>query len=169
MSDWLESHLLTLRSLVGATVSGWKCIEMALNEPGDGSDVTWSHHSVPMLQLLVLYACINDTWHSFATYQDDDEWGICLTITDGNPGYARGMSPIFRFRSLPELPTGAIIDVSVNQNDRRNIASIDLRLRDTTVNLFAGEVYENDDGYFAITLMDESVLVQIDGRSPVAT
>jgi hypothetical protein len=169
MTDWLESQLLTLRSLVGTTISHWKCIEMALNEPDDESDLTWYHHSVPMLQLHVLYACINDTWHSLTIYQNDDEWGIYLTMTDGNPTDAQGMSSSFRFRSLPELPTGEIFDVSFNQNDRQNIASIDLCFRDTTLNLLAGEVYENHDGSFAIALLDESVLVQIDGHSPAVT
>jgi hypothetical protein len=168
MSDRVESQLLSLRSLIGSTISQWTCIEMAFNESDDDSDLIWHHPTVPMLQLLVLYVRTNGTWHAISTYQSGDEWGICLSRSDESPSDARNMSPIFRFRELPELPTGVIVDVLCNTNDHGNIASVDLRLHHKTINLLAGEIYEGRDGSFEIKFMDESLLVQTDGHVPIA-
>ncbi|NQV22915.1 MAG: hypothetical protein HQ518_00985 [Rhodopirellula sp.] len=142
---------------------------MALNEPVAESDLIWLHPSVPMFQMLALFGCVHGTWHEFSTYQDDDEFGICIKRLDASAMHVEELSPIYRYRSAHELPTGVISDASYRQNDRRNIASIHLRVNGKAIELSSGEIYECQDGSFEIKMMDESVLVQIDGRSPNAT
>lgn len=83
------------------------------------------------------------------------------------PTDSDGMSPIFRFRSMPELPVGLIVDASCKTDERGNISPFALLVGDKTINLLAGEVYQGRDGSFEVQFMDESVLVQVDGGMPV--
>lgn len=44
---------------------------------------------------------------------------------------------------------------------------VELKIQSRLIRLAPGEVYENQDQSFDVRFMDESVLVQVDGRSPI--
>ena len=144
---------------------------MALNEASTAEALIWYDKSVPMLQLLALFAHVDNQWLRISTYQDDDEFGLSIEPIPSPQELHQwadqnNETSIFRWRMACKLPTGKIAQVVVKQNDRNNIANVEFKIQGRLIQLTAGEVYENQDQSFDIKLMDESVLVQVDGRFP---
>lgn len=166
MPSWVENQVVALKSLAGLTVAHWHGIEMAIREVGADGLPQWRDDSVSFLQLYRLDLMLNDgTNVSILTYQNDDRFGLCrndesLPWTAADDPYS-----IFRPRSLEELPTGTIQDVSVAMN-RDDIAEVCLDIQGRRVQLWAGEIYEEVDGSLRVVFMDESVLVQVDQQRP---
>ncbi len=174
MSDWIESQLNAFQSLRDSSLDEWQVVEMALNEAATPEALVWYDSSVPMLQLLTLFVHVDSQWKRISTYQDDDEFGLSIDPIVAIPEDSRrwpdqnGEPSIFRWRVADELPTGQLSHVVVKQNERGNIATVEFRIQDRLIQLSAGEVYENNNNTFDVMFMDESVLVQVDGRSPIA-
>lgn len=175
MSEWIESQLSSFRSLDESSLSEWQIVEMALNEAATSDALVWYEQSVPMLQLLTLFVHVDSQWKQISTYQDDDEFGLSIDAVMSIPDESRrwpdvnGEPSIFRWRVADELPTGQLSNVLVQQNDRGNIETVEFQIQDRMIQLKPGEVYENDDNQFDVKFMDESVLVQVDGCSPIVT
>lgn len=169
MSEWVELQTTFLRTLTGCEVVRWQGIEMALREAGPSGIPDWRDASAPFLQLYRLDAVLADGREiSITTYQNDDRWG--LYWTDALPmSRLRRDEPngIFRLPGLDTLPKGKIRAVSVVL-DEGDIAAVTLDVAGRNVRLWAGEVYEQNDGSLQVVPMDESVLVQVDGRHPEA-
>ena len=167
MSVWIESQLSAFQSLEGSPLTQWRAVEMALNEAGTEDGLIWYDKSVPMLQLLTLFALIDNQWREIATYQDDDEFGLSIKpipkIDDEMRRWPSksGELSIYRLRVPDELPRGRVSQLSVRQNGRGNIASVEFLIQDRVIQLLAGEVYETHENTFEVKFMDESVLVQV--------
>ena len=164
LSEWLEHQIEKIRSLTGATISEWKCVEMSLGGGEDESEFIWRHPSVPMLQLAIAYFRIGDTWFKFLTYQNDYEYGVYSTKVEDPARIETTWSSGYRFLDQPILPTGRITDVCCRQNDLEDIECVHLQFANRSLTLWAGEVYENLDGTFDIAYMDDGLLVEIDAR-----
>lgn len=173
MTDWIRSQRVHFEQLLNSNVDEWQAIEMALNEASTPEALVWHDKSVPMLQLLALFALVDSQWIRISTYQDDDEFGLSIESILSSPqelcqwADQNDETSIFRWRRPCELPTGRISQPEVKQNDRNNIATVEFKIQGRLIRLAAGEVYENQDQSFDIKLMDESVLVQVDGRFPM--
>ena len=173
MTEWTHFQRVNFEKLLNSNVEEWQAIEMALNEASTPEALIWHHKSVPMLQLLSLFAHVDNQWLRISTYQDDDEFGLSIEpiprAPQGSDQWADqvGNTSIFRWRVARELPTGKISQVAVKQNDRNNIAMVELKIQSHLIRLAPGEVYENQDQSFDVRFMDESVLVQVDERSPI--
>jgi hypothetical protein len=159
--------MASLRALGGCRVTRWFGIEMALRDAGPDGLPDWQDESVPFLQLSRLNLILADgTRAAIITYQNDDRFGLCRDDTlppfeflTSEPG------SIFRERPLDELPPGEIRSVSVLTSDG-DIAEVRLDVDGREVLLWAGEVYEQADSTLRVVPMDESILVQVDGRRP---
>lgn len=174
MSDWVDKQIKLIRTLRKSRILKWACIEMAFNEPWDDgaldadSEIIWSHKSVPYLQFSVLGCLVGDKWFCFKTYESDSVWGIYLTVESEAPVVTGERGSIYRSRELPELPIGKVHDLGVMQNESGDLTCIELlRLGGKTVSLYSGEIYAQDNGGYAVIMMDESILIQVDGRLPV--
>ncbi|MFO0965656.1 MAG: hypothetical protein U0793_08745 [Gemmataceae bacterium] len=165
MNEWVEQQTAFLQALTSCTVLRWQGLEMALRDAGGLPE--WQDGSMPFLQLVRLDVVLGDGGRSSViTYQNDDRWGLCRK--DGlPPSRLRTDEPdsIYRWRWLDTLPTGRIGGLSVRLNEG-DIAEVKLDVEGRELRLLAGEVYERNDGSLRIVLMDESVLVQVDGRRP---
>ena len=170
MNEWVEQQVAYLRALSGCTVLRWQGIETALRDAGEGEQLNWRDGSIPFLQLSRLdLSLAGRPTTSIITYQNDDRWG--LYRKDGLP-LSRLCTDqgdnIFRSRTLDELPRGQIRGVLVSLNEG-DIEEIRLDVEGREIRLWAGEVYEENDGSLRMATMDESVLVQVDGRHPETT
>lgn len=167
MTEWVERQAASLRALNGNRVARWHGIEMALRESGSGGLSDWQDESIPFLQLNRLDLMLaNGIVASIITYQSDDRWGLCRRdalppsrLPTDEPG------SIFRSRPLDELPTGEIQGVTIATKES-DIAEVKLDVEGQEVRLWAGEVYEQNDNSLRVIPMDESVLLQVDGRRP---
>jgi hypothetical protein len=167
VGEWVEQQTAFLRALTGCVVLRWHGLEMALRDAGGDGFPEWQDDSVALLQLGRLDIVLEDgSQTSVITYQNDDRWG--LYRKDGlPPSRLRTNEPdsIYRWRPLDTLPTGRIRGMSVTLNEG-DIAAVELDVEGRELRLLAGEVYEQNDGSLRVVLMDESVLVQVDGRKP---
>lgn len=171
MKDWIEQQVDGLNALCGGDVARWIGIEMAVREDPKPQ---WFDDSVDVLQLGRLDLVISSgAVVPLVTVQDQDStvvaWGLCrrddlppLELEPHEP------SSIYRTRVLSELPTGRITSVNVVQKSHGVIARVSLDVQGQEVSLRPGEVYEQWDGSLRIVEMDESILVQVDGRRPRA-
>ncbi|MFI5932868.1 hypothetical protein [Actinoplanes sp. NPDC051494] len=157
--EWLAERVREFGDLRGRRVEAWTGVEMALREDVGGRP-QFEDPSVPFLQLLSLSARFADgSSLDVGTYQDDNAWGLWPRPASGRDR-AR-WEGIFRWRELPELPTGAIDDVVVTE-DEDQLAEVLLRVRGRPLLMLAGEVYEQMDGRLTFARLDESVLVFTD-------
>jgi hypothetical protein len=143
---------------------------MALREAGEDNQPNWRDRSIAFLQLSRLDLTLAESpTTSIITYQNDDRWG--LYREDGLPPSRLCTDEadcIFRSRTFDELPRGQIRGVLVSLNEG-DIEEIRLDVEGREIRLWAGEVYEENDGSLRVVTMDESVLVQVDGRHPETT
>lgn len=153
-------------ALEGRIVARWEGVEMAVRDH-EGLLPQWYDESIPALQLAVFYVILSDESSlRIHTYQNDDLYGLMVEeeLTPRQPE-ANEPNSIFRFRVLRELPCGQISEMSVNLCDG-DIASVQFKIAEHQVRLWAGEVYEDDSGALTLRGMDESVMVSVDGRRP---
>ncbi|MEN6498676.1 MAG: hypothetical protein ABFD16_30595 [Thermoguttaceae bacterium] len=166
MNDWVQEQIAALKSMYGKTVRRWIGLEMALRD-NDGGLPEWENASIPFLQLERIDAVLEDGETArIVTYQNDDQWGIwrhdqLVALLPHSSEFA-----IYRTRELDELPLGEITNVEVEADDRGDIAAVRFLVAGHCLTLRAGEVYEESDGSLKIVWMDESILLDVDGRKP---
>lgn len=138
-------------ALRGSRVDSWSGVEMALRETGP----QFEDPEVEFLQLLGLRASGDTPW-TVGTYQHDTAWGLWL---GADPAISDDVcwTGIYRWRELPELPTGVIDHVDVVVEDEL-VAEVSLRFGTRTLLLMAGEVHETMTGGLSYHRFDESVL-----------
>ena len=164
---WIEEQIASFHSLSGKCVTQWHGIEMALREADENGLPVFRDSSIPFLQLLELnLTFVDNSTASITTYQNDDRFGLCY---EGGSLTSRNLwdepNSIYRLSLFDTLPTGQIQDVSVSLNEG-DIEEVKLKIEKQEIRLCAGEVYEEFDGSLRIVIMDESILVQVDGKHP---
>lgn len=60
MTEWTHFQRVNFEQLLNSNVEEWQAIEMALNEASTPEALIWYHKSVPMLQLLSLFAHVDN-------------------------------------------------------------------------------------------------------------
>lgn len=165
MSTWIQKQVEALRVLSGCVVVKWFCNEMAVREVGSDGQPQWYDETVPFLQLgRIDVVQLSDKPALLTTYQNHDTWGIYRSdgLASLMPNEPES-GVIFRNREVNELPSGEIKSVDIQLTDC-DIAALCLYIGRHEVTLRAGEVYEEHGGTLRIVEMDESILVQVDGR-----
>jgi hypothetical protein len=164
--EWLVEQVQAFERLRGRNVLHWSAIEMALAEDPVSAEHVWQHDSVPMLQLNLLDAVLDNGTAAVRTSQNDDLWSLSCALGARTGLTTFEPSSIFRARLLRELPVGNINDISVVLNGE-NVALVEIVVEGHCISLRAGEVYEQKNGNFSITNMDECILVQVGGKRPI--
>jgi hypothetical protein len=170
VTKWIEEQIASFYALSRSCVIQWHGIEMALRDANENGLPDFRDSSVPFLQLRELnLTFVDGSTASINTYQNNDCFGLCckngsLALHD----FEDDPNSIYRLRLFDELPKGQILDVSVSLN-RGDIEEVKLMIEKHEVRLCAGEVYENNDLSLHIMTMDESVLMQVDGKHPDLT
>ena len=170
VTKWVEEQVASFYALSRSRVTQWHGTEMALRDANENGLPDFRDLSIPFLQLLELnLTFVDGSTARITTYQNNDRFGLCCK---NGPLASRdlelGPHSIYRSRLFDELPKGQIQDVSVSLNTG-DIEEVKLILETNEVRLCAGEVYENNDSSMHIVTMDESVLVQVDGKHPDLT
>lgn len=164
---WLARQRASYEALVGQEVLDWHGVEMALDgDEDDDQAIVWDHVDVPFLQFYFLTIVFGEQEVRIRTAQGYDSFGLWNLFEEEIPAVtSHEWSGIYRARTIHQLPVGRIraVDVAV-QDDV--VASVVLRIGDKQIALTAGEVYPTGYGSFYIADMDESVLIQVDGRKP---
>ena len=159
-----------LKQLNGLRVVKWSGLEMAARERTSEPPV-WYSHEAPMLQFVYLnIEFSNHSALSLATYQNDNEWGLLLT--DGIQRSDLETSEtncIYRNRVIKELPCGKISGLEVAHSETGDICKLTFNIEDQPISFRSGEIYENNDGSLNVMYMDESILIQVDGKMPVSS
>lgn len=177
---WLAEQIAAFNALAGVEVTQWRAEEMALDE----DPVVWHHPSVPMLQLSLLGGVFSGAERVIRSVQGFDGCGLVFLSLDASnnwlnppgtpdsqrlsPTEHRALDSIFRARHLVELPLGSISNVTVSVENGL-VASVAFTVAGRRVSLVAGEVHAQFDGTFTIGILDESLLVQVDGMHPSQT
>ena len=167
MPDGKLQRVTTINALQGKLILGWRGSEMALREGDVFTDPVWEDPSVPMLQVCPVTLTLENCLFTITTCQHNDQFGLSVA-QDHLPEPEEHHDPcsIFRTRQLAELPTGMVSKVHVELAKDNAIATIRLEIGGDTVDLKAGEVYEEWDGSLRIVYMDESILIQVNGEKP---
>ncbi|MFC9432439.1 hypothetical protein [Nocardia sp. NPDC057030] len=160
--NWLAERSREFASLRGMSVESWVGVEMALREDVGGSGPQFEDPEVPCLQLWGLRASFrNGSVLSVRTYQDDARFGLWA-----NQEYVRDeelWEGIYRRRSLTELPTGHVDQVTVFVDEVDAVlAEVHLQIGQRPLLLIAGEIDETSRGGLVFHRLDESVLAFTD-------
>lgn len=139
---------------------------MATFAPGE---MVWSHPDIPYLQFVDVCATLADGQTLSLRSQFDDGSGVhglyVEAFTDEGFWRPDSSSGIFRHREIAELPTGRMTIVKFRRDGATsNVIAIHARIGSTVVQFLSGEVHERDDGRFDVVELDESVLIQVDGK-----
>lgn len=167
----MSTKLFPISTLAGLVVTRWQGMEMALAEADAASDICWADPSIPYLQLVDLDLVIanGQVFKLWSQLQDGTGFhGLYLEALDALPALFAPDDPssIFRGRSLPELPVGAIEIAELRQDGPNATIEIRLMVAGVEVRLVAGEVHEQQDGSLRVAEPDESILLQVDGVWP---
>jgi hypothetical protein len=68
---------------------------------------------------------------------------------------------IFRARCVSEIPTGKVSSMKVELDEAGNVLELSLCIGNSAIRIVSGEVYENENGSYWISQVDETLLVQI--------
>lgn len=163
MNSWIEQLEKEFYGLEGAVVNKWDCIEVALSE----DPLRWNNPDIEYLQCDRIDIHFKDgTVFSLITCQNNDEFGLYMKNDLSPIDVSDNPLSIFKYRILDELPAGKIKEVFLKKSGKNNISTLCLTINDKKVSFFAAEVDQHSDGYFFIREMDESILVQLNGRKP---
>lgn len=140
---------------------------MAVRGDEDEGAIEFSRHDDPCLQLAHLTAELGTgEVVTLTTYQDMTCFGLLLQAGHEPPD--RVTDGIFRWRQLPELPTGLVESALVRVEDQWEshplpaatdvLAELALVVGGRELLLLAGEAYETREGSLRWCRFDESVL-----------
>ena len=144
----------------------WIGVEMAFSEGTESTPVIWEHPSIPFMQFDRLEAILDNgnVVNLLSRIDDGSNWfGI----------YARSLTSsllrlepyedgsIFRTRFVSEIPAGKVSSIKVKLDDAGNVLEFSLCIGSSTIRIVSGEVYDNEDGSYWISQVDETLLVQI--------
>lgn len=165
-------------------VVSWKGCEMALSENGAwvlddagiesfrSREVQWTHPAVPYLQMTEVVLSLADGRTFSLLSQQEDGTGVHgLYLISGlheSSQPTASAAAIFRARELVELPKGAMQVSELHRDGANNVIELVLRVDSSVIRLLSGEVYEREGNRFEIVEVDESILIQVDGKSPCA-
>ena len=164
----------------------WTGCEMAMAEGGswemDASgmesfapgEIVWSHPNVPYLQFVDVCVTLADGQTLSLQSQCEDGTGVHGLYVGSamDKGLMRidSSSGIFRHRELSELPTGLMTILKLRRDGTTsNVIEIHVLIGSTVVQFLSGEVYEREGGRFEVVELDESILIQVDGKIPGAS
>lgn len=180
MRLFLSRQKEAFERLIGFEVVEWRGREMALDESPSGP--IWRIPGIEMRQFDRMQLVGATKSVSIGTAQNDDRFGLWLpddditTLPGGDFGwvvpvenspFAAKPESIFRDIRIPELPLGPIGRVSVAFSaEGTEVETVNLTVGEHVVSLAAGEVYCGTDGSVTVCPLDESILVQVDGRHP---
>ncbi len=141
---------------------------MEMFAPGE---MVWSHPDVPCLQFADVCATLADGKTLSLRSQFNDGSGVhglyVETVMDKGIEPAEPLSGIFRHREISEIPTGRMTILQVRREGATsNVIELHVRIGSTVVQFLSGEVYERDGDRFEVVELDESVLIQVDGKFP---
>lgn len=163
----------------------WTGCEMALAEGGswemDASgmesfapgEIVWSHPDVPYLQFVDVCATLADGQTLSLQSQCDDGIGVhglyVCPVTEKGLCWIDSLSGMFRHRELSELPTGLMTILKLRRDGATsNVVELHALIGSTVVQFLSGEIYEREGGRFEVVELDESILIQVDGKVPGA-
>lgn len=143
---------------------------MALRETDDGIP-EYRHPTVNYLQMSRLDAEIKDEpTVRFVTSQDNDLFGLIrydeLADIPANDDY-EDRSGFYCPRKVSELPVGKIDEVSVVVFSQV-ISEVHFQIGGERISICAGEIYEDHEMNYEVRMLDECVLVQVNGSRPEA-
>lgn len=177
-----DTILHSLSDLDGQVVIKWTGCEMALSESGawvldntgqeffQSGEVRWSHPAVPHLQMIEVVLILDDGRKLSLLSQHEDGTGVHGLFLFSEPHdslqQAAPDAAIFRTRQLVELPTGPMQVLELRRDAANNVIEMLLRVGSSVVRLLSGEVYEREGNRFEIVEVDESILIQVDGKKP---
>lgn len=167
MKDRIKGQVDLLSSMKGQIVIRWIGMEMALRESGNDGLPDWEDESIPYLQLERLDAELEVLQFARITTYQADDFGLCRNddLDDLPLGELTDPASIFRNRELLELPVGRIDDVKVFIAEGE-IHEMHFLIGKERMTLITGEVYEHPNKSLTIALMDESILLQVNGQRP---
>lgn len=166
VTGWVADQVTAFRNLAGYTVTGWVGTEMAFREVGPSGRPEFQDSSIPFLQVCPLYLEIGGGLRQICTYQNDDNWGLCIADhQSGPPDESQEEGSIYRTRHLAELPIGRVGGVRSALSESGDLIEVTLTLGRREVVLQAGEVYEGWDGGLSVIRPDESILVSVEPTS----
>lgn len=144
---------------------------MALAGDEDRLPIRWEDPSIPFLQFIWLDLQLDTGQVLRLISQMEDgsgHHGFYLKEMDELPGLQVSDDPssIFRDRALTELPLGELEIVELRMDGPNATVEMRLALSGSELRLGAAEVYEEHDGSVRIVELDESILIQLDGKHP---
>ena len=124
--SWLADRAREFVSLRGRRVDSWIGVEFALREDVPGVGPQFHDPQVPCLQLWGLQAVLDGSLFSIGTYQRDCAWGLWQHQWDEFEGKLQDAGRWdenrgTRWRSLSELPTGQIGEVTVRTDSADSV------------------------------------------------
>ncbi len=160
---WQRTQRKAAESLLGAHVTRWVRLEMAIRDAGPNGLPQFEVEGVDCVQLWHLEAETDQGFIAITTHQADDLWGLQLEKvaerSEADPG------GIFRRRELPELPHGEIEAVAIRTAvPSSDLAEVVIEVSGARVTLVAGEIEERIGGSLSSRWLDESVLVFTDAE-----
>ncbi|MGJ7558927.1 hypothetical protein ACSFBI_33700 [Variovorax sp. RB3P1] len=177
-----DTILHSLSDLDGQVVISWTGCEMALSDNGtwvldnaglesfQSGEVQWSHPAVPHLQMIEVVLSMDDGRNLSLLSQHEDGTGVhglyLLSGPHTSPQLTTPESGIYRARELGELPTGPMQVLELRRDVSNSIIEMVLRVNSSVIRFLSGEVYERDGNRFEIIEVDESILIQVDGKKP---
>ncbi|WP_326536752.1 hypothetical protein [Pseudorhodoferax sp.] len=102
--------------------------------------------------------------------QHEDGTGVHgLYLISGPSTPARLACPaaeIYQTRELTELPKGPMQVVELRRDVSGCVVEMFLGVNSSVIRLLSGEVYEREEDQFEVVEVDESILIQVDGKKP---
>ncbi|MDP9925582.1 hypothetical protein J2W25_004625 [Variovorax boronicumulans] len=181
----MENTILhSFSDLDGQVVVSWNGCEMALSESGAwvlddagiesfrSGEVQWSHPAVPHLQMTEVVLSLADGRNFSLLSQHEDGTGVHGLYLISGPHESSQLTAsaagIYRARELVELPKGAMQVMELLRDGANNVIELLLRVDSSVIRLLSGEVYAREGNRFEIVEVDESILIQVDGKRPCA-
>lgn len=171
-SRWRRDQREAAKSLLGAHITGWSGIEMAIREVGPDGLPQFAVDGVDCLQFLRLEIATDRGPTVITTYQSDQGWGLQVEHAAEGPSDVEPVG-IFRSRYLGELPLGEIeavtVVMSTGSTGNRSLAEVELEVGGESISLVAGEIEEDIGGLLSFRWLDESVLIFTDREAVAST
>jgi hypothetical protein len=161
--SWTHDNEKAIRSLVGHTIQDAIVVEMALVEGADGQPI-YRLAQLPFVQAFAIELIMdNGAVAHFSNYQNDDTFGISVSIEDFGSLQNFEPSPpedeIAIYRHAPDglVPTGKITAVKIEWDEKSDVTQVELEIAGHRIVMKAGEVYQGG-RTLVVAEQDESIL-----------